>query len=99
MIKVNITDKLSNDSLEGILEVKDTELRVFRDAETILELTELIGNGEKFDITLLPKIRDILFDKESIEKIKSLRLSFDDYMLVLQSAIELTMKREDKSKN
>lgn len=99
MIKVNITDKLSNDSLEGILQVKDTDLRVFRDAETILELTELIGSGEKFEITLLPKIRDILFDKESIEKIKSLHLSFDDYMLVLQSAIELTMKREDKSKN
>lgn len=83
---IDITDKL-NFEQKPQLRIKDTILSVNNEAIAFLTILPKL-NG---DITLeaVNEMCSILFDRQEIQKIKDLNLNLKDFIILIQSAIEL----------
>lgn len=88
---IDITDKLAFDE-NPVLKIKDVELEVNSDAETVLRIMGMLGGDST------PKeIADIcglIFPDDSQRKLQSLSLKFNDYSLVINAAIDLVIGEE-----
>lgn len=83
---IDITDKLSFDG-NPKLKIKGKEVEVNSDAPTVLKimgLTTKEGNHAEN----MAEACDILFPAESREILDDLKLSFNDFITVIQCAIE-----------
>nr|DAN27739.1 MAG TPA: hypothetical protein [Caudoviricetes sp.] len=87
---VNITEKLELDGNPFLL-IKDEKLEVNADAATMLKLMGKYGEMEASEAT--PKdildLYDLMFPKESQEKIEKLKLSFKDLTVLVEEAQKL----------
>lgn len=95
---VNITDKLEMDG-NPFLMIKDKKIEVNADAATMLKLMGKYGEMEASKAT--PKdildLYDLMFPKESQEKIEKLKLSFKDLTVLVEEAQKLITGEEDES--
>ena len=81
---IDITDKLNFEQKPQI-KIKDTVLTVNDEAVALLEiLPKLNGN-------VMPKtisdVCNILFDESEMQKLKKLKLNFEDFTTLVQSAV------------
>lgn len=95
---VNITDKLEMDG-NPFLVIKNESLEVNADAATMLKLMGKYGEMQADEAT--PKdildLYDLMFPKESQEKIEKLKLSFKDLTVLVEEAQNLIVGEEDES--
>ena len=82
----SLTDKLSFDENPQI-EIKGKKITVKAEAEIALQLFDLLETEGEMKATL--KAIDLLFSEKDKAYIKSLKLGFDDYALVLRTAMDL----------
>lgn len=89
---IDITDKL-NFEQKPQLKIKNTVLTVNNEAVALLEiLPKLNGNVTPETIS---DMCNILFDEQEMQKIKELKLNFEDFTTLVQSAIELVAGGEE----
>lgn len=83
---LDITEKLSFDGKPKI-KVKDYEIEINNDAITVLSIMELLGDDASSQD--MARAAKILFGEEGYKKIAELKLSFKDFNVLLDAAIEL----------
>lgn len=84
----NITDKLNmNDDPK--LQIGELILTVNSDAEAVLTLMDIVSKKGELEGAL--EVEKVLFSETDLEKLKSLRLKVDDYILVIQTAMSLAL--------
>lgn len=89
----DITEKLSFDE-NPVLKIKDQELEVQSDAETMLLIMGLFSN-EKNEMEAAVKAAELIFSDEDRQKIKNMKLQIGDYMILIQEAMNLAMGATD----
>lgn len=82
----SLTDKLSFDDNPKI-EIKGKEVTVKAEAETALKLFDLLETEGEMKATL--KAADLLFSEKDKKYIESLKLSMNDYGILLRTAMDL----------
>lgn len=87
-MKYDLTNKLAFDS-DPVMTVKDIELTVDSDAETVLMVMEILEN--EGEIAAVRKCVPMLFSEEDQEKIKNLKLKMKDYSELVITAVSLAM--------
>lgn len=85
---IDITEKLSFDG-NPRLKIRDVEIEVNADAETVLKLLGEMQDGVAPENTV--KMINLLITGESREALRALNLQFWDYQKVLLAAIELVV--------
>lgn len=89
---IDITEKLSFESAP-VMKIKDVELTVHDDAETMLRLLDIMNkNGE---MEAIAEITPLLFSEEDQKKLSKLKLNFKDFNIMIRSAIQLVTGGED----
>lgn len=84
---LDITDRLTFDGNPS-LKIRDKELEVNADAPTMLKVMNLmqdaaVGNEQ------VAEAYNLVFSEESQKAIEEMKLSINDWMIVVQSAMEL----------
>ena len=82
---LNITDKLNFDEKPHLI-IGETELEINNKAKAMLEAVDKFENLSPSD---MPQVAALLFGEEGSRKLDALDLSFDDYLTVITSAVEL----------
>lgn len=84
---IDITNKLNFEEKPSI-QVKDVVIAVNNDAPTMLEVTAILEDSkEKMSPRDITKLFELLFDEEGREKVNSLKLDINDFvMLIMQTA-------------
>lgn len=90
---VDITEKLAFDE-NPILKVKGEELEVNSDAETVLLIMGLVGEGNS--PKAVNEMCQLIFTEESKKKLGELKLKFNDYVTVVESAISLVVGDDEE---
>ena len=84
----SLTDKL-NFNTDPQIQIKDKVITVKADAETVLKLLSLID--EKGEVQATLEVADLIFSSADQKTIKSLKLSFGDYIKLIEVATSLAM--------
>ena len=84
----SLTDKLKFDE-NPVIEVKGKKITVNSDAITVLKLLDLIQNKDPMESARVAG--DILFSEKDKKTIESLHLKFEDYSVLLATAIQLAV--------
>lgn len=80
---IDITDKLTFDEKPKV-KIKGTEIEVNADAPTVLKIMSVMGDdGDPL------KMYDLLFDKDNRTKLEKMKLSFKDFMKVIEISMDL----------
>lgn len=82
---IDITDKLSFDE-NPKLQIKGVEIEVNADAKTVLTVMSRAGNLQTSEV---PEMIQKVFTDEGQERLEQLHLKLNDYMKVLNAAVEL----------
>lgn len=93
--KIDITEKLNFDENPRII-VKGTEYEVNADAETVLKIMGLLGNGENVNPASVMKMYELMFEKKEREKIEKLKMQFQDFRTFIFEAINLITGDEEQ---
>lgn len=91
---MDITDKLTFGE-NPRLRIKDEELEVHADTATVLQIMELLGDGDTGTREVI-RCADLLLGKESRKKLEALNLPFADYMMVINQAMTLATGTDDE---
>lgn len=91
---VDITSKLGFKENPKI-RIRNTEVSVNTDAQSVLQIMGIYGDGS-VSVEKMLDIRDILFAKEDRDRLDEMKLSFDDYMTVIETAVNLATGGEDE---
>lgn len=91
MKTMNITKKL-NYAKKPSLIIGETVIEVNNKASTILKAMDLFEDLSPSD---MPQVASLLFGEEGSKKLDDLDLSFDDYLTVITSAVELVTGKEE----
>lgn len=91
---MDITDKLTFGE-NPRLRIKDEELEVHADTATVLQIMELLGDGDTGTREVI-RCADLLLGKESRKKLEALNLPFTDYMMVINQAMTLATGTDDE---
>lgn len=83
---IDITEKL-NFKEKPQIKIKDTVLTVNNEAVAILEVIPKLN--EKMTLETIESICNVIFELSEIEKIKELKLDIDDFIVVIESAIQV----------
>lgn len=86
--KVDITEKLSFEE-SPIITIKGKDYKVNDDAETVLRLMSLIGDGSDVTAKNLTEIYNLLFEEKERKRIMNLKLNFRDFQTIAQEAMNL----------
>ena len=84
---LNITDRLTFDGNPS-LKIRDKELEVNADAPTMLKVMNLMQDGAVGN-EQVAEAYNLVFSEESQKAIEEMKLSINDWMIVVQSAMEL----------
>ena len=87
-MRYNLTEKLKF-SDDPVLVIKKNELTVNSDAETVLQLMDILR--EKGEIAGAREAMSLLLSPADLEKLSALRLKMDDYIEVMKAAVQLAM--------
>lgn len=93
---VDITDKLSFDE-NPKLRIKDVEVTVNADAETMLRIMGAFGNESEMQASL--KAYDLMFSEKDRKKINGLKLPAKSLMTLIQEAMNLVMGEDDQGED
>lgn len=85
---VDITEKLSFDENPKLI-IKDREYEVNADAETILKVMGLMGDGHNVRPDAVREVYELLFKEKDRKTISGMKLLFKDFQQVIMSAIDL----------
>jgi len=85
---VDITEKLSFEENPKI-KVKNTICEVNSDAPTMLKLMQVVGNGDSLSPNDIVTMYELVFSESERKKIDKLKLQFNDFQVVVMSAIGL----------
>lgn len=85
---VNITDKLNYD-VNPRIQVGDKEIEVNSDAATMLKIMGVMADSERTGPNEVIAMYELLFGAGEREKIEALKLSFTDFQLLVNTAINL----------
>ena len=88
---VDITDKLSFDENPKI-KIKDVELEVNADAESMLKLMGSLVTKNEAEATM--EAYELLFSEEDRTKIADMKLPFKDFKTLIESAIDIVTDEE-----
>ena len=92
---IDITEKLSFEPYPK-LKIKDIEVEVRNDAETVLKLLQVVQESGELEAVL--KSTGLLFSEKDQKKLEKLKLPFRDYAEVVSEAMNLaTGADEDAS--
>ena len=83
-----LTDKLHFDDNPKII-IKDKSIEVKADAETVLTLVDTLQTKGEMQATL--DAANLLFAEKDKKIIKGLKLRFDDYLILITTAISLAL--------
>ena len=90
---VNLTEKLGLEEKPQIV-IGDTTITVDNRAESVLRIFEIMqSRGDS--VQGLIEALDILIDKSSAKDLKKLDLSFADYQIIAETAIDLAIGGDD----
>lgn len=95
---IDISEKLKMEDNPVIL-VNGEELEVNTDAATILEIMGELGDENTVTPSSISKMCDLIFTDEAKKKIRKLRLKFDDYQTLVETAINLAVGGEEDEGN
>ena len=90
---IDITDKLQFDE-NPHLKVKDVEVEVNADAETMLKIMGEFKNKSEVEASL--NSFELLFSDADREKILALKMPAKSLMIMIESAMSLVMGKEEK---
>lgn len=90
---VDITDKLSFDE-NPRLKIKDVEVTVNADAETMLRIMGAFGS--KSDLNAALDAYGMLFSAEDQKRIMGLKITAKDLMSLIRAAMNLVMGEDDQ---
>lgn len=93
---VDITDKLSFDE-NPKLRIKDVEVTVNADAETMLRIMGTFGNESEMQASL--KAYDLMFSEKDRKKINGLKLPAKSLITLIQEAMNLVMGEDDQGED
>lgn len=89
---VDITDKLTFNEKPKV-KIKGTEIEVNADAPTVLKIMSVMGDdGDPL------KMYDLLFDKDNRDKLEKIKLSFKDFMKVIEISMVLATGEDSQEK-
>ena len=91
--KIDITEKLDFES-NPILIIKGNEYEVNADAETVLIIMGILGEGGKETVDSILKVYELIFSEEHRNEINELKLQFSDFQKVITEAINLVIGEE-----
>lgn len=91
--KIDITEKLDFES-NPILIIKGNEYEVNADAETVLRVMGILGEGEAETVASILKVYELIFSEEHRNEIDKLKLQFSDFQKVIMEAINLVTGEE-----
>lgn len=92
---VDITNKLNFDENPKIV-VKGKELEVNADAETVLKIMGIVGDGKEVSPQDVLSMCELIFDEKGQKEIRKMKLSFADYQIVVMEAINLVVGGEEQ---
>ena len=84
----NLTEKLKFGA-DPKLVIGETELTVRSDAETVLQLMDIIQT--KGEAAGAREAMALLLSEKDLKKLAALHLKMDDYLMVMQTAAQLAM--------
>lgn len=89
-MNVDLTGKLG---LEGrpTITIGDVTLTVDDSATNLLRIFEVMGDGEGMSPQEVMRVATLIFDKSSAKALDAMRLSFQDYALVVSTAVDLVV--------
>lgn len=90
---IDITDKLSFNE-NPILKVKNQQLEVQADAETMLRIMGLFN--EKSETVAAVEAASLLFSEADKRKIAKMKLSMKDYMVLIETAMNVAMGENEE---
>ena len=90
---VDITDKLSFDG-NPRLKIRDVELEINADAETVLKIMGIVADGVTARATV--QMLDLLITGSSRKALDKLKLSFADFQIVVFAAMDLIIGGTDE---
>lgn len=85
---IDITEKLDFDSNPKI-KIKDKEYEVNADAETILKVMGLFEEPGGMKPASVEKVYELIFNKQTREEIRKLKLQYNDFETLVMAAINL----------
>lgn len=85
---IDITDKLDFAG-PPVLKIRDTEISVKTDAATMLKIMGILSDNENPGVKEITGMYEMLFSDQDKKKIEKLNLDFNDFTVVIQSAIGL----------
>lgn len=87
-MKYDMTDKLNfNDN--PVVVIKDTELEINSDAETVLKIMDIVDT--EGEVKGAVKCSKLLFNGKEQKKLQKLRLNMDDFVTFLRIALALAV--------
>lgn len=90
--RVDITDKLQFDG-NPVLIIKGQELEVNADAPTMLKIMNLVSE-DGVEINKIHEAYELIFPEESRRKIEEMKLSINDWQIVVKEAMILVTGEE-----
>ena len=92
--KVDITDKLNFEE-NPVLVIKEKELEINADAHTMLKVMGLMAGNEVGSNEIL-KAYDLMFPDKSKRELEKLKLKFEDFVTVVQEAVQLVAGTDER---
>lgn len=92
---VDITNKLDFDANPKLI-IKGKEYEVNADAETVLKVMGEISSIDKIAPKSVVKMYELIFSEGARKDIAKLKLQFNDFQKVVESAIDLIVGNDEK---
>lgn len=92
--KVDITDKLNFEE-NPVLVIKEKELEINADAHTMLKVMGLMAGNEVGSNEIL-EAYDLMFPDKSKRELEKLKLKFEDFVTVVQEAVQLVAGTDER---
>lgn len=93
---IDISEKLNYEENPKI-KVKDVELEVQSDAETMLKVLGMLPEEGEPSPSVVIKMYELIFDEKTREKISKMKLNFNDFATIVYTAINLISGGNDSS--
>lgn len=94
--KIDITDMLSFDTKPSLL-IRGEEYTVNDDAETMLKVMGILGDGNNVTPKDVLGIHNLIFSEKERKRIAKINLNFSDFQVVVEKAIDLITGSDEKT--
>lgn len=91
---IDITSKLGFEE-NPKLKIKDVELEVNTDAESVLKIMGYMGTGDGITPQDIEDVFRVAFTPDSYEKLQGMKLNFNDYQKVFEIAVDVIIGTDE----